>query len=107
MSLLSAWALDYPPAFAGNDLIRHPGRFEIGGNVIRSAVPELLLMVFSGIVVVRAEHRFVDRVIEYEGLSMHFDEIDMNEMTPPYEPIIAHDRDGDADHYSVTWKRLP
>jgi membrane protein CcdC involved in cytochrome C biogenesis len=71
-----------------------PGKLEISWEFIKND-PDAALLVFGSVIIVRAEHRIISNVIEYEGLSELFDEIPFGQIIPSYKAIISKSDNGE------------
>ena len=68
------------------------GKFSICTDFIVND-PEMVKKIFSNIIIVRAECNYINKTIDYEGISDLFDEIDQGEMIPEYRIIFNKEND--------------
>lgn len=77
------------------------GKFTISGRMLHAA-PKAVLAILNGCVVTRAESLWHCDRIEYTAFGDHFDEIDIGDEVPEYEPVV---KDLVGGKYHVTWLR--
>lgn len=80
-------------------ILRRGGRFKLPVDLIESE-PEAVMKFMSGLIVVRAEMMFEQKMIEYTALSPQFELLPEGSEYPLYDGTM--DEDG-----NVTWEKFP
>lgn len=70
------------------------GRFSITSELIRRS-PEVVKMLMGDMIILRAEHLFVNDVIEYTASSDLFEELPKGVKIPEYN-IVTNKKDGES-----------
>ena len=65
---------------------RRAGRFSIAERYLIEE--SIMKAIMKDVVIVRAEHDYLTRYINYSALSSKFDELEEGEFIPEYTPII-------------------
>lgn len=73
-------------------LKRRVGIIEVSDALLESqseGYSEVLKKIMQNIVIVRAEHMYHKKVIEYMGFSKYFDEVDVTGIIPKYQAKVT------------------
>lgn len=75
------------------EILQRPGKFRVSMELIHQD-PDAIMALLSKVVVVRAETLFLESVIEFQGFSMLFSELDRYRTVPYYCFIVTRGVDG-------------
>lgn len=82
-----------PPYRNVDDIKKRRGKFFINDSLIDTA-PELIYEIMSKMIIIRAEHYFHDRTIQYMALSKDFEPVEDGAETPSIEIGCRQEDDG-------------
>jgi len=81
---------------------RRIGEFSVSSELLKSGPDELMDLLFSRVLIVRAEISFINDYVEYQAYSPEFEPIEPNYTAPKY---IARLKEVDGVTYFDSWMK--